>query len=374
MDIKMCIDASKNWTAVDIKTDRLTHLIITSARIGGDFCISGTDTRVFSGEKNDVALPCGVCVCTLPEDKWDEINKIKEANPQIKIILSVGGPNAEGFSDMASTAVTRRIFAQSAAEFLKLHNLDGIDINWQYPSVPLRGHIKTRPQDRENFTGLLRELREALGKEPELSFCAPSSAWFTEAVDLYESARYINTIHLLTYSMAGDNETRHHTNLFTSNADPHEYKSESADKTVSRYIELGIPPEMLCIGYAAYGMEFRGVSDTGSFEFPGLYRKFAAKDPHVWPNGIISYDTLERYYIDKNSFIRYHDDFSKAPFLYSESEKAFISYDDPISVKEKAAYVTKNKLSGLVCHEYMYDTNLALLSALDARINLNKLE
>jgi len=362
MDIKMYLDTSKDWDAADIKADKLTHLIVLSAQIGNDFRMSCFNNRLHAGVKNDIPLPENVFSNALPNETWGKITELKTRYPALKIIVSVGGINAEGFSDMAASSATRRIFAESAVKFIDAHRLDGIDINWQYPTVPLRGHIKTRPQDKENFIWLLKELRDAIGKGPELSFCASPSEWFIDAIDLYEATRYVDNIHLLTYGMSGiwDTETRHHTNLYISNEEPYPHKAMSLDKTVARYKELGVPPEVLSVAYAAYGIEFRGVADPGVPQCPGLYRKFVSKDS-VWQNGCIPYSVLEEHYIDKFGYTRFFDVPSGASYLYSESEKAFISYDDPASVKEKAAYAQKMKLKGLICYEYTHDTSLTLL-------------
>lgn len=63
-------------------------------------------------------------------------------------MISVGGWNAgsTGFSDMVSTRLKRKTFIESSLRFLRKHNFDGLDINWEFPGV--RGG---RENDRENF-------------------------------------------------------------------------------------------------------------------------------------------------------------------------------------------------------------------------------
>jgi len=365
MDKKMYILASKIRTAQDIKANKLTHLIIASARIGHDFRVSGTDTRLFAGEKNEAPLPSSVASCVIADDKWEEIAKIKAANPHLKIIVSIGGRIADGFSDMAASSVTRRIFSDSVSSYVSAHNLDGVDIDWEFPTVAGRGFGKTRPQDRENFTALLKALRESIGAEKELSFCASAFEWYLDAIELIETTRWANCVHIMTYGMAGtwDTETRHQANLYSSPTDPFRYSKESADKSVARYIDAGMPPEMLCIGASAYGVEFRGITGEADKELPGLYQKFSAKEPHIWRDGVIPYNILEKYYINKNGYMRYWDEYSKAPYLYSEAEKAFISYEDAQSIREKVRYATETHLGGMICHEYNADANYVLTKA-----------
>ena len=90
------------------------------------------------------------------------IKKIKTWNPQLKIILSVGGWGAGGFSIMARTEEGRRNFVRSCKDYVDANGLDGIDIDWEYPCSSL-AEIDADPTDKQNFTLLLAELRKALG-------------------------------------------------------------------------------------------------------------------------------------------------------------------------------------------------------------------
>ncbi len=56
---------------------------------------------------------------------------LKKENPALKILVSVGGWQAEGFSDAALTTRSRAIFARSAVELLRRYGLDGIDLDWE---------------------------------------------------------------------------------------------------------------------------------------------------------------------------------------------------------------------------------------------------
>ena len=51
----------------------------------------------------------------------------------LKIILSIGGWGAGGFSAMAMTESGRRAFAASCLDVVEQYGLDGIDIDWEYP-------------------------------------------------------------------------------------------------------------------------------------------------------------------------------------------------------------------------------------------------
>src|SRR6185437_5400995 len=86
---------------------------------------------------------------------------LKKKNPRLRLIVSIGGWMADGFSDAALTEASRRRFSSSAVELVRRHSLDGLDIDWEYPGQGVAG-IRYRPQDKQNFTLLLKTLREQL--------------------------------------------------------------------------------------------------------------------------------------------------------------------------------------------------------------------
>ena len=86
-------------------------------------------------------------------------------------MIAAGGWTGSGrFSDVALTAESRRKFAQSAVDVVIRRSpglFDGIDIDWEYP---VGGGLPTnaaRPEDYDNCTLLLRELRRELDAQGE---------------------------------------------------------------------------------------------------------------------------------------------------------------------------------------------------------------
>ena len=62
---------------------------------------------------------------------------LRQANPDLRILVSVGGWTwSKGFSDMALTAEGRRRFCESAVAYVRRHDLDGVDVDWEYPGLP----------------------------------------------------------------------------------------------------------------------------------------------------------------------------------------------------------------------------------------------
>ena len=67
--------------------------------------------------------------------------------------LAIGGWNegSEKYSKMASNPQARKQFASSALSFIRRHNFDGLDLDWEYPGK--RGGTKA---DRDNFILLIQ--------------------------------------------------------------------------------------------------------------------------------------------------------------------------------------------------------------------------
>ena len=77
---------------------------------------------------------------------------MKKANPSLKTSIAVGGwkMGSGPFTRMVATAASRLQFATSTVKFLRAHNFDGLDLDWEYPAN--RG---SPPGDKHKFALLL---------------------------------------------------------------------------------------------------------------------------------------------------------------------------------------------------------------------------
>lgn len=78
---------------------------------------------------------------------------LRTLNPQLKILLSIGGPeqSSRSFSNMARHIANRTLFIQSAMKYVDYFELDGLDIFWKYP-----GMNGGRLEDIETFVVLMK--------------------------------------------------------------------------------------------------------------------------------------------------------------------------------------------------------------------------
>jgi GH18 family chitinase len=85
---------------------------------------------------------------------WKIDRIVRDARPHgVKVLISVGGWGyADEFETMAANPETRRVFIINLLEFIEEHQLNGIDIDWEYPAE----------ESRDNFLALVMELRNTL--------------------------------------------------------------------------------------------------------------------------------------------------------------------------------------------------------------------
>ena len=307
--------------------------------------------------------------------KLHDLVKQKERNPNIKVMIACGGwGGCAGFSDMAATPETRKTFVESTIDFVDMYNLDGVDIDWEYPGLPGAGNPFRPDEDEGNFTLLMKELREAMdatGKKLTLTFASAGWEHYYNFVDEKEVMKYADYINVMTYDLVGGSSpyTGHHTNLGKISVEDiegtpfydfiqerakefeergYKYSPRGAEAIIPYCMELGIDPSQIVIGAAFYGRAWKGVPPTNN----GLYQP--NKGVHT---GWAGYSNIRKAYENKNGFKRYWDPIAKAPFLFNETDSIFISYDDTVSVMLKTRYSIDNNLGGIMFWQLTNDTN-----------------
>ncbi len=301
------------------------------------------------------------------------LNQLKKINPDLQILISIGGWTwSKNFSDAVLTPTSRELFARTSVDIIRQHKLDGVDIDWEYPGQ--RGdNNKFRPEDKRNFTLMFIELRKELdklsaetGKKYLLTAALGASKNFIANTEMAEVAKLLDYLYLMTYDFGGPNGTvGHHTNLYSYGPDG---ASSSADQAIKDFIAAGVPASKLGIGVAFYGKAV----DAASVENNGLLQQRVrpvpgTPSPSAGQAG--GFTKLKESVIGQNGYTRYWDKDARAPYLFNPEKKVFITYDDEKSVKLKAKYVKKHKLAGVFFWEYFSDPEEHLLNVLNDNLN-----
>jgi chitinase len=291
------------------------------------------------------------------------LTNLRKENPQLTVLVSVGGWLwSTNFSDVSLTKESRAQFIDSAAEFIARYQLDGLDIDWEYPGMPGAGH-PFRPEDKQNFTALLSELRERFDRESKkngrrlyLTIAAGASPDFLAHTEMNKVARIVDTVNLMSYDYYEPGSgpiTGHHAALFTNPADP---EKASVDASVHAFEKAGVPAGKLVLGIPFYGHTWVEVAATNN----GLYQPGKAA-----PQPGAPFSAIESSMLD-HGFTRYWDSTAQVPWLYNPDTRTFVSYEDQQSIAGKCKYVHAHKLAGVMIWDLENDdTSSTLLKALN---------
>jgi chitinase len=326
-----------------VPAEKLTHINYAFANIANG--------RVVEGFAHDA-------------ENYAALTSLRQRNPRLKVLVSVGGWTwSGGFSDVALTPASRRAFAESAVAFVKRYDLDGFDVDWEYPGQKGLDNVY-RPEDRENYTALLADLRAALdvaGKSDGRHYVLTSATqaadeWLahTEMGKVQASLDYVNLMAYDMFEESSDTITGHHAPLFTNPANP---KRSSAATMIDHYIAAGDPAHKLVLGVPFYGHAWGHVPAAEH----GLYQSGRRPDARIRASYGAIRDSLE----NANGFVRYWDDRSAAPFLYNADRQIFISYEDTQSIRAKGRYVIEHGLAGMMFWELGGDPKGELVDAMN---------
>lgn len=249
----------------------------------------------------------------LPEGNGlSQVVGLKKVKPSLKVLLSIGGWGSGRFSEMASDPLKRKSFARDCAKIVKESGLDGIDIDWEYPGSGLAG-ISSSPDDRTNFTLLMRDLRASLGKRSLLTIASVCNA---DYIDFKAVLPYLDYVNVMSYDM-GTQHTQHAA-LYRSGYAGH----CTADEAVRKHIDAGVPRQKIVMGMPFYG---RGVEGYVP------YREGESSDVEFW------------------------DDTAKVPMILDSLGNMLFGYENARSIAEKCRYIVSGGLRGGMYWEYNAD-------------------
>lgn len=306
--------------------DKLTHIIYSFLKIQND-------TLIFrdSAQENTVR----------------QLVALKVINPQLKIMVSVGGWSGCSFcSDLFASDEHRKNFARTTVALFKQYGIDGLDLDWEYPAIEGYPGHKYDAADKNNFTELIKALRREMGSDFLLTFAAGGFVkYLEESVDWNAVMPLVDFVNLMTYDLVGGyaTVTGHHTLL-------RDYRpaQEAATKCVNWLLDKKVAAGKLIIGAAMYARVWESVPDINH----GLYQ------PGKFKQGVAFAD-FKYYFSDTSGYKYYWDKKAKAPYQYNASKKLFATFDDKRSIRAKIKFIRRKKLGGIMFWELVQDAKTA---------------
>ena len=344
---------SKGTRIAELPGEHLTHVIYAFAGIGADGRMIHLDTCADIGrcraDSTGAALAAG--------GNFAQLRELKRRHPHLKILVAVGGwTGSARFSDVALTDSTRQAFAASGIDiFIRRHAglIDGIDVDWEFPVSGGLPTNTTRPDDRRNFTLLLRELRRQLdaegardGRTYLLTAATIAGASGLRNIEADSVARVLDWLNVMTYDYHSGSKVAHfNAPLHSSPGDPTPYYN--VDSTVAIYRRAGVPAEKIVVGIPFYGRGYAGVPAASD----GLFQPATGAAPQEWGGPGIDWRLLRQRRPEENGFKRFWSDSARVPWLHNPSTGIWISYDDPASVRAKVDFARAKGLAGVMIWE-----------------------
>lgn len=251
------------------------------------------------------------------EERLRQIVALKDKKPTLQILLSIGGWGSGRFSEMAANENFRKSFASDCKRIVDKFNLDGIDIDWEYPTADYAG-ISASPDDTKNYTLLMHDIRQAIGKNKLLTQATVATA---EYIDFRAIDAYIDFTNVMSYDMG-----------FAPYLNSPLYRSENVDKicadeAIKAHLSAGVPAEKLVMGLAFYG---RGID--------GFSRPEDLTTVHLTTDYVACWDSL-----------------AQVPFLTDSLGNFVYGYENLESLTIKCHYITDKRLKGAMYWSYSGD-------------------
>lgn len=333
------------FTPVDIPAAYLTHVIYSFAAIeNGEIAIVDSHAALEASLPND---PTGAW----PAGNLPQLTHLKTLYPHLKVLVAVGGWTLSSpFSDAALTPASRTRFARSAVAFLRQHNLDGIDLDWEYPGGGGHDGNISRPEDRTNYALLVEEVRaqfEVAGREDGknyiLTVASPAAAWAIDKFDLPRMMRSIDWFNVMAYDYSGtwESVTGHLAPLQSAGGRP------SVTDTIARYRSAGVPAWKIVLGIPLYARAWSGVPNTNN----GLYQSASGPLQGLTEPGYLSYADLRRRMIQSPAdYQLFLDPAAQAAFVYNPllDGGTFFTLETPSSMQQKLAFAHTQDLRGIM--------------------------
>ncbi|XP_017981940.1 PREDICTED: putative cysteine-rich receptor-like protein kinase 20 [Theobroma cacao] len=333
----------------DINTDLYTHLICAFADLNSSsyqLSISSANEQYFS----------------------DFTNTVKQKNPSITTLLSVGGGNAD-FSSMVSNSSHRKSFIDSSIKVARLFDFQGLDFSWV--------SVETS-SDISNMATLYEEWRAAIDSETRnlsqsqliLTASVPYSPNISESLSFPVDSmkENLNWVHVMAYDYHTpfrDRLTGAHAALYDpdSNAD--------TDYGIGEWINSGLPATKMVLSLPFYGYAWtlaNPVNNAIGARANGPANR-TANGPSETKDGDVSYKDIRKYIQEHGANTEYN-----ATYVvnYCTVGATWICFDDVQAVKTKVKYAKEKKLLGYVVWRVPNDDNWVLSQAANSIGNRRK--
>ncbi|KAG5724966.1 Chitinase A1 [Termitomyces sp. T112] len=292
-----------------------------------------------------------------------------------KVKLSVGGwTGSKYFSSAVRTQKARDLFANSIYDVYNEFNLDGIDLDWEYPGRGGADGNEIDPDDSSNFLLFLQKLRSVLPADTCIT-AAVQTVPFMDAQgepmkDLKPFAALLNWTMLMNYDVWTSSPFPGPNAPMYDGCQNSTQPESNAVAGVQKWTSAGFSSAQLVLGVPSYGYlssssaqglrqrrrarpnrlrngapaDVKLVGEDGQIMFRELVKQGALV--RIPPTDNTSYSTFATF-VGAGGFTRSWDGCSGTPYLHSDSAQQTISYDDNESLRMKAEFAKGTGMGGV---------------------------
>ncbi|KAJ9102944.1 hypothetical protein QFC19_004500 [Naganishia cerealis] len=175
-----------------------------------------------------------------------------------KVRLSVGGwTGSVYFSPAVATEANRQTLAQAMLSMYNKFNLDGIDIDWEYPGVMGADTNIVSSDDSANYLTFLKLLRKTL--PPTAILSAATQVWpfagsnGAPLADVSEFAKLLDWVMIMNYDIWSSSSTPGPNAPLSNGCGNSAQPLANAYAAVSSWTTAKMPAKQIMLGLPAYG-------------------------------------------------------------------------------------------------------------------------
>jgi chitinase len=179
-----------------------------------------------------------------------------------------------------------------------------------------------------------------------LSIASGAARKAIQPIDWKRVAESVDQIGVMTYDFQGP--WSHDTGFVAPlrSTDPN---ADTVQTVIDAYLAAGVPSQQLLLGLPFYAYQWHNVSAGANF------RLMSKGDPI---RGNLNQSTASALLANEDAEV-HRDPASQAPWIYDGDN--FLTYEDPVSLRTKQAFVRDRKLGGVMIWELSGDTQDAQL-------------
>lgn len=340
------VDAHGNSVSNADMQEKLNYLNIIDyafLTVNKDGIVHFKNSYIDLSSKDDIfcQLPNHVCLNDNGQyqpklGNFDAFVRLNNRFGSLKKLISIGGSGSDKSFENAITHSSE--FIDSVALIMTHYHLDGVDLDFEPDSFSVA--------QADSYGKLIMALREKLGASALITIAiAPDQNIKRQQWQLIaKNASYIAD---MCYEFHAPSYPPHYTgyssNLYPDPNEPmmNEYYHISCDQSIKNLAFLGVPPEKIVLGFPSYAKTYNDVLNKNHGLFQPCNPKMQGWFPYraaLLKSGFHEYST---YY---NSHI-------SGVWAYNKITHQFLAYDNTALIREKANYVEKNNLGGLMTWE-----------------------